>query len=51
MQTQLRLKEETAKKIKHIAEIKERSLNGQIEYILKQYIQDYEKINGEIKEK
>ena len=46
--TQLRLKENTADKIKIIAEEKERSLNSQIEYILKEYIKDYEKINGKI---
>ena len=46
--TQLRLKEITANKIKIIAEEKERSLNAQIEYILKEYIKDYEKINGKI---
>lgn len=49
MVTQLRIKDELGKKIKKISEEKERSLNGQIEYILKMYIKDYEKINGEIK--
>ena len=48
MTTQLRIKDETAEKIKFIAEEKERSFNGQIEYILKQYIKDYERINGKI---
>lgn len=49
--SQIRLDEELAEKLKHIAESKERSLNAQINYILRQYVQDYEKINGKIKEK
>ncbi len=49
--SQIRLDEELAEKLKHIAEAKERSLNAQINYILRQYVQDYEKINGKIKEK
>lgn len=48
MTTQLRLKDEIGKKVKEIAKYKERSFNQQIEYILKLYIADYEKINGKI---
>lgn len=47
--TQLRIKDETANKLKKIAEEKERSFNQQVEYIVKKYIEDYERINGEIK--
>lgn len=49
MITTLRLKDATYDKISFIAKEKERSINQQIEYILKEYIKDYEKINGEIK--
>lgn len=48
MTTQLRLKDDIANKVKAIAQFKERSFNQQIEYILKLYIADYEKINGKI---
>lgn len=47
--TQIRLPDETFYKLKGIAEIQARSLNGQIKFILEQYIKDYEKINGTIK--
>ena len=46
--TQLRLKENTANKIKIIAKISCRSMNQQIEHILNQFIGDYEKVNGKI---
>lgn len=46
--TQLRVKEESYAKIKVIANEKERSINKQINYILEQYLKDYEKINGKI---
>lgn len=47
--TQLRLKESTEKKIKYICKQQNRSINAQINFILEQFIKDYEKINGEIK--
>lgn len=47
-QTQLRLKESTSEKLKFIAEQQCRSLNQQIEYIILQFIADYEKVNGPI---
>lgn len=46
----LRLEENTHKHIKKIAELQGRSLNKQIDFIIKQYIIDYEKINGKIKD-
>lgn len=46
--TQLRITSESYKKIKVISKQKERSVNGQIVYILEQFIHDYEKINGKI---
>ena len=36
-------------KIKILAEMNDRSLNGQIENILKKYVAEYEAENGEIK--
>ena len=42
----LRLKEPTYEKIKEIAEKQERSINSQIEFAIKMYIEEYEKING-----
>lgn len=47
----LRLKDPEYEKIKTIAEIQGRSINKQIEQIVYQYIKDYEKINGRVKEK
>ena len=46
--TQLRIKEEAFKKIKIIATEQGRSANGQITFILEQFIKDYEKVNGKI---
>ena len=47
-QTQLRLKDNTSDKLKFIAEQQCRSMNQQIEYIILQFIADYEKVNGPI---
>ena len=46
--TQLRLKENTAEKLKAIADQQCRSINQQVEYIILQFIADYEKVNGPI---
>ena len=48
LRTQLRIDEQTAEKIKFIAEKSERSMNQQISHILKQFVNDYEKVNGKI---
>ncbi len=45
----LRIKESDYNKIKIIAENNDRSVNKQIERLIKNAIADYEKINGEIK--
>uniref|UniRef100_A0AAU8AV07 Arc-like DNA binding domain-containing protein n=1 Tax=Dulem virus 51 TaxID=3145762 RepID=A0AAU8AV07_9VIRU len=44
----LRLLEEKKKQLEIIAKKNSRSLNKQIEFILNQYIDDYEKVNGPI---
>lgn len=44
----LRIPEEMNDKITQIAKLEDRSKNKQIEYILKKYIQQYEKENGTI---
>lgn len=44
----LRAEEETMDKIKAIADKEGRTANKQIEYILKQYIDNYESTNGTI---
>ena len=44
----LRLDEIVSKKIKFLAKQNDRSYKGQIENILKKYIAEYEKENGEI---
>lgn len=46
--TQLRVKDSTAKKLKYISEKSCRSLNQQMEFIMLQFIADYEKVNGKI---
>ena len=45
----LRLDNETYSKIQYISDDNSRSINGQIDFIIKSYIKDYEKIKGEIK--
>ena len=45
--SQIRIPEELWNKIKEISENEERSINAQIIYILKKYIEEYEKENGE----
>ena len=47
-QSQIRIKDLTANKLKYIAEKSCRSMNQQIDYILLQFIADYEKVNGKI---
>lgn len=44
----LRLDEEIMEKIKILSEQNSRSLNKQLEFIVKNYLNDYEKTNGEI---
>ena len=46
--TMLRLPEETLQKIKFLANVENRSMNMEIEHILKLYISNYEKENGTI---
>lgn len=47
----LRLQDDNFEKIKLIAEKSKRSIAMQIEYILEQFIEKYEKENGEIEVK
>ena len=49
--SQFRLKDETARKLKIIAEASQRSMNQQIEHIILQFIADFEKVNGKIESK
>lgn len=44
----LRLDEETHEKLRLICEKQSRSQNKQMEYIVRQFISDYEKVNGTI---
>lgn len=44
----LRISENLMDKIKYIASQNKRSANKEIEFILEQHIQEYEKTNGEI---
>ena len=45
----LRLDDTVSKKIKKLAKLNDRTFRAQIENILKGYIAEYEKMNGEIK--
>lgn len=45
----LRINEKDFEKIKIIAEQNDRSINKQIERLIKQAIEKYEEVNGEIK--
>lgn len=44
----LRLEDEMHKKLQEIANQQSRSQNKQVEFIVKQFIEGYEKINGKI---
>ena len=44
----LRISEELLGKVKRIAEINKRSANKEIEYVLEQYVRDYESEFGEL---
>ena len=44
----LRVSEELLEKIKYIASKNKRSANKEIEFVLEQYVENYEKVNGEI---
>ncbi len=44
----LRLNTSTYAKIKKLAKENSRSINGQLEFMVKKYLQDYEQENGEI---
>lgn len=46
--TMLRLPDEIYEKIRYLASVERRSMNMEIEYVLAQYIADYEKRNGSI---
>ena len=48
IRTQLRMDEKTARKVKEIANKNERSMNAQINFIIKQFINDYENVNGKL---
>lgn len=47
--TNVRLDELTAIKLKAVAKRNHRSMNGQIEFIIEKFLDDYEKFNGNIK--
>ncbi len=47
----IRISDKTHQKIKFIAKQQDRSLNKQIEYVLKQFINNYEQVNGKIETK
>lgn len=44
----LRISEELIRKIKYIADINKRSTNKEIEFVLEQYVNRFEKENGAI---
>ena len=48
IQTGLRLDETTYGKLKTLSAAENRSINNLVEYIVKQYLADYEKTNGAI---
>lgn len=48
IQTGLRLNEETYSKLKALSNLEHRSLNNFMEYILQQYLKEYETKNGRI---
>lgn len=48
VQTGLRINEHTYEKIRYLCAREQRSLNNLIEYVLQQYVEQYEKENGPI---
>ena len=48
IQTGLRINENTYAKIRYLCTKEQRSLNNMIEYVLQQYVEQYEKENGTI---
>ncbi len=44
----LRISEDLLEKIKHIAAKNKRSANKEIEFVLEQYVEKYEALNGKI---
>lgn len=48
IQTGLRLDETTYNKLKYLSSRENRSINNLVEYIIKQYLDNYEKLNGSI---
>lgn len=48
IQTGLRIDESTYGKLKTLSENENRSLNNLVEYVLKNYLSEYEKANGPI---
>ena len=46
--TMLRLPDEVLQKVKYLASVEHRSMNMQIEHMLKVYVSNYEKENGVI---
>ncbi len=44
----LRIDDELMKKVKMIAEAEDRPVSKQLERIIKQYVEQYEKVNGRI---
>ena len=48
IQTGLRIDEETYGKLRSVSETENRSLNNLVEFIIKQYLSDYEQKNGPI---
>ena len=46
IQTGLRLEQEILRKVKVIAKRNKRSLNSEVEFIVQEYVQEYEKENG-----
>ena len=44
----LRVSEDLLAKIKHIASVNKRSANKEMEFVLEQYVREYEAAHGEI---
>lgn len=46
----LRIEEDLLKKIKHVSKYNGRTVSSQLEYLIKRYVDNFEKVNGEISE-
>ena len=46
----LKIEKDLLKKMKHVSKYNGRTVSSQLEYLMKKYVDNFEKVNGEISE-